>query len=140
MCADGGHSTSLTVSPSQTVVSVDTFLIAVLPQSGQRHRSANGPADEVQSQLVSGCFIGAGLIAGLPSMTAIGGQCGQPILPPATFDRDVLAHDIADVAQPPTERRMSLSVTGSGFSPSGITYRTFSLAPEQAGPKAEMVW
>ena len=34
-------------------------MIAVLPQKGQRHRSANGPADEVQSQWVSGCFIGA---------------------------------------------------------------------------------
>ena len=32
-------------------------MIAVLPQKGQRHRSANGPADEGQSQWVSGCFI-----------------------------------------------------------------------------------
>jgi len=33
-------------------------MIAVLPQKGQRHRSANGPADEGQSHWVSGCFIG----------------------------------------------------------------------------------
>ena len=33
-------------------------MIAVLPQKGQRHRSANGPADEEQSHWVSGCFIG----------------------------------------------------------------------------------
>jgi hypothetical protein len=30
------------LSPSQTVVSIDTFIIAVLPQVGQRQRRANG--------------------------------------------------------------------------------------------------
>jgi len=38
---------------------VDTWMIAVLPQAGQRHRNANGEAGAVQSQLASGCFIGA---------------------------------------------------------------------------------
>src|SRR3954467_15360417 len=32
-------------------------MIALLPQSGQLHRSANGVADEGQSQCASGCFI-----------------------------------------------------------------------------------
>ena len=38
-------------------------MIAVLPQSGQRHGSVNGPADEGQWQWVSGCFIGGTLFA-----------------------------------------------------------------------------
>jgi hypothetical protein len=37
-------------------------MIALLPQKGQRHRSANGVADEEQSQWVSGCFIGGTLL------------------------------------------------------------------------------
>ena len=49
---------------SQTVASIDTFIIALLPQTGQRHLSANGPADEGQSQWVSGCFIGGTLLEG----------------------------------------------------------------------------
>ena len=36
---------------------VDTFMIAVLPQPGQRHRNANEVAAWAQSQFVSGCFI-----------------------------------------------------------------------------------
>ena len=39
-------------------------MIAVLPQTGQRHLSASGPADEGQSQWVSGCFIGVSLSSG----------------------------------------------------------------------------
>jgi hypothetical protein len=39
------------------VANVVTLMIAVLPQTGQRHRSANGAADEGQSQWASGCFI-----------------------------------------------------------------------------------
>ena len=53
-------------------------MIALLPQTGQRHRSANGVADAGQWQWFSGCFIGAcGLyswpppnrLSHLPSMT-----------------------------------------------------------------------
>jgi hypothetical protein len=36
-------------------------MIAVLPQTGQRHRNANGVTGAAQSQLVSGCFIGGTL-------------------------------------------------------------------------------
>jgi len=46
------------------VSSVDTFMTALLPQSGQRHRSANGVADAGQWQWVSGCFIGGTLVVG----------------------------------------------------------------------------
>src|ERR1700730_4129841 len=35
-------STFLIMSPSQTAARVDIFMIAVLPQTGQRHRNANG--------------------------------------------------------------------------------------------------
>jgi len=54
----GSGSTFLIVSPSQTVANVVILMIAVLPQTGQRHLSANGAADEGQSQWASGCFIG----------------------------------------------------------------------------------
>jgi hypothetical protein len=48
----------LIVSPSQTAARADTFMIAVLPQAGQRHRNVNGEAAlELQSQRVSECFI-----------------------------------------------------------------------------------
>src|SRR5262249_38604998 len=56
-------STSLILSPPQTAARVETFMIAVLPQVGQRHRNANGEAAEgAQSQDVSGCIIGAILL------------------------------------------------------------------------------
>jgi hypothetical protein len=45
------------------VANVVTLMIALLPQKGQRHQSANGVADEEQSQWVSGCFIGGTLLA-----------------------------------------------------------------------------
>jgi hypothetical protein len=45
------------MSPSQIAPWVDTFMIAVLPQPGQRHRNANEVAAWAQSQFVSGCFI-----------------------------------------------------------------------------------
>jgi hypothetical protein len=42
---------------SQTAASVDIFMIALVPQMEQRHRSANELAALApQSQLVSGCF------------------------------------------------------------------------------------
>jgi hypothetical protein len=34
-------------------------MVAVMPQTGQRHRTANGEAAPAQSQDASGCFIGA---------------------------------------------------------------------------------
>ena len=37
-------STSLILSPPQTAARVETFMIAVLPQAGQRQRNANGEA------------------------------------------------------------------------------------------------
>jgi len=47
----------LILSPSQTAASVDIFMIVLVPQTEQRHRSANGlAAFAPQSQLVSGCF------------------------------------------------------------------------------------
>ena len=39
-------------------------MIAVLPQTEHPHRSANGEAATVQSQLESGCFIGGTLLVG----------------------------------------------------------------------------
>jgi len=46
------------MSPSQTAARVDIFMIAVLPQTGQRHRNANGEAAAgSQSQRVSVWFI-----------------------------------------------------------------------------------
>jgi len=39
-------------------------MIAVLPQTGQRHRNAEGEAGAAQSQLVSGCFIVGTLLMG----------------------------------------------------------------------------
>jgi hypothetical protein len=37
-------------------------MIAVMPQTGQRHRDANAEAAAEQSQDVSGCFIGSLLV------------------------------------------------------------------------------
>ena len=45
------------LSPSQTQTTVATFMIALLPQSGQRHLRANGLADEAQWHWLSGCFM-----------------------------------------------------------------------------------
>jgi hypothetical protein len=39
-------------------------MIALLPQTGQRHRNAKAVAAWLQSQLVSGCFIGGTLLVG----------------------------------------------------------------------------
>ena len=51
-------STFLILSPSQTAASVDIFMIALVPQTAQRHRSANGLAAlGPQSQWVLGCFV-----------------------------------------------------------------------------------
>ena len=51
-------STFLIMSPSQTAARVDIFMIAVLPQTGQRHRNANGEAAAAsQTQRVSVWFI-----------------------------------------------------------------------------------
>ena len=51
-------STFLIMSPSQTAARVDIFMIAALPQTGQRHRNANGEAAAgSQSQCVSAWFI-----------------------------------------------------------------------------------
>jgi hypothetical protein len=51
--------------PSQTAARVETFMIAVLPQTEQPHRNANAEAAAAQSQRVSGCFIGGTLLVGL---------------------------------------------------------------------------
>jgi hypothetical protein len=53
------------VSPSQIAARIETFMIAVLPQTEHPQRNANGEAAAVQSQFESGCFIGGALIAGL---------------------------------------------------------------------------
>src|SRR5262249_19615614 len=45
------------LSPSQTAASVDTCMIALVPQSGQRHRRTNGLTASAQRQWLSGCFI-----------------------------------------------------------------------------------
>jgi hypothetical protein len=45
------------VSPSQTAASVEIFMIVVLPQTGQRQRTANGEAAPAQSQRASVCFM-----------------------------------------------------------------------------------
>jgi hypothetical protein len=56
-------STSLILSPPQTAARVETFMIAVLPQVGQRQRNVNGEAAAgAQSQDVSGCIIGGILL------------------------------------------------------------------------------
>ena len=52
-------STFLIVSPLQTAARLEIFMVAVMPQTGQRHRTANGEAAPAQSQDASGCFIGA---------------------------------------------------------------------------------
>jgi len=58
-CEAVSGSTSLILSPPQTAARVEIFMIAVLPQAGQRHRNANGDAAAgPQSQGVSGCVIG----------------------------------------------------------------------------------
>jgi hypothetical protein len=58
-------STFLIMSPSQTAARVDIFMIAVLPQTGQRHRNANGEAAAgSQSQRVSVWFIRDTLVMG----------------------------------------------------------------------------
>jgi hypothetical protein len=55
----------LIMSPSQTAARVDIFMIAVLPQTGQRHRNANGEAAAgSQSQRVSVWFIRDALVMG----------------------------------------------------------------------------
>jgi hypothetical protein len=46
-------------------------MIAVLPQTGQRHRNVNGEAGAAQSQLESGCFIGATLLLGKAAANAL---------------------------------------------------------------------
>jgi hypothetical protein len=38
-------------------------MVAVRPQSGQRHRNDNGPAIAEHSQLALGCFIGGTFFA-----------------------------------------------------------------------------
>jgi hypothetical protein len=40
-------------------------MIAVVPQTEHRHRTANGEAIAAQSQLVSECFIGSTDLAGV---------------------------------------------------------------------------
>ena len=50
--------TPLIVSPSQIAARIETFMIAVLPQTEHPHRSANGETAAVQSQLELACFIG----------------------------------------------------------------------------------
>jgi hypothetical protein len=52
------------VSPSQTAAKVDTFMIAVLPHSGQRHRIASAETAAPQSQLVSAWCIRGTLLLG----------------------------------------------------------------------------
>lgn len=50
------------LSPSQTAARVATFTIAVLPQTGQRHRKANGEAAVAGAQSQGVCFIGGTLV------------------------------------------------------------------------------
>src|SRR5262249_5435833 len=54
----------LIVSPSQTAARVDTFMIAVLPHSGQRHRNASAETAAPQSQLLSAWCIRGTLLSG----------------------------------------------------------------------------
>jgi hypothetical protein len=49
------------VSPSQTAARVDTFMIAVFPQTGQRHRNANGET-AAASQSQGACFMDGALL------------------------------------------------------------------------------
>src|SRR5262249_59747708 len=78
-----GCSTFLMVTPSHTAATVDTFLIAVLPQAGQHHRSANEVADARQSQGFSGCSIG-GTPYGSPIVSLV---VGGNMLRPAVLSR-----------------------------------------------------
>jgi len=64
-CETTSGSTFLIVPPSQIAATVDTFTIAVLPQTGQRHRNASGETAAPQSQLVSVWFISGTRLLGL---------------------------------------------------------------------------
>jgi len=64
-------STSLILSPPQTAARVETFMVVVLPQVGQRQRNANGEAaGRALSQDVSGCDIDGILLVVCPQACA----------------------------------------------------------------------
>jgi hypothetical protein len=58
----GANRVPSNLSPSQTAARVETFTIAVLPQTGQRHRKANGEAAAAGAQSQGACFIGGTLL------------------------------------------------------------------------------
>src|SRR5262245_50684919 len=68
------------LSPSQTQSTVASPMMAVLPQSGQRQRRANGLANEEQWHWLSGCFMASllGTFAIKAAVQPISGMLREP--------------------------------------------------------------